>query len=86
MTIDTEACAWRIVDGQAILLDRQTSEYITLNETATLLWEYLAGSPRRTPELTVFLAERYSLDSATAARDVQEFLEACVNRGFIRET
>ncbi len=47
---------------------------ITLNETAAFLWEKLAASAEKADLLAAMLAE-YDVDEATAAKDIDLFLQ-----------
>lgn len=73
---------WRLVDDEAILLDLGRSEYLSLNRSATVLWEALvAGSDH--DALTETLCRRYGLERAVAADDVAAFIELCAEHEFL---
>jgi hypothetical protein len=70
------------VDDEAILLDLARSEYLSLNRSATVLWEALvAGSDH--DALTEMLCRRYGLERAVAAGDVAEFIDLCAQHEFL---
>ena len=77
-----EGIAWKEVDGEILLLDVATSTYLSVNQSAALLWQQLhAGTTRE--ELVRALAETYELDDQTAADDVDAFLADCRDRGLL---
>jgi len=67
-----EALTWRRSGDEVIVLDLQTSRYLSLNGTGALLWEHLATHDCDARELTGVLTARH--DVATAAADVEAFL------------
>jgi hypothetical protein len=77
---------YEVVDGQAVLVDPDGAELITLNRVGTLVWQELDGH-RDTDELVAVLAGQF--DDATPediGRDVVAFLAeleagALISRG-----
>jgi hypothetical protein len=49
--------AWRIVEGEGVLLHAETSGYFGLNRTGTLLWQQLAARPSSVEELGAWVGE-----------------------------
>jgi len=76
--------AWRHIEGEIVILDLTTSEYLTLNETASVLWERLE-SWASVEDLTNCLVEAFEVESAVAEPDVLAFLERCNARKFLEE-
>jgi hypothetical protein len=76
------AVAFRVVDGEAVVLDIERSEYLGMNDSATTLLEAL--SLGATPvELAEMLLDRFEVSAETAARDVELFLESCHDKGWL---
>lgn len=68
-----------IVDGEAVLLDMRTDEFVGLNEVATRMWESLVAG--ETLEETAKGIEReYEVDPDKARLDVAKFVESMVER------
>jgi Coenzyme PQQ synthesis protein D (PqqD) len=65
----------REVDGKLVGLDPQSSNYFSLNPTGTLLWRQLEGGAETT-SLVEALVEQHQVDPATAAADVQAFVDS----------
>lgn len=65
--------AWRMVDGEAVLVVPSESRVMVLNETAGALWEVLE-TPKSAVEMAETLARRFEVDLETARLDVDEFV------------
>jgi len=74
---------YEVVDGQAVLVDPEGVELLTLNEVGTLIWEALDG--RRGPdELAADLVGRFDGVTAEAfARDIAAFLDEVEAAGLV---
>lgn len=81
--IRDDLVAWRVVDGEAILVHAETSAYYGLNPSATQVWLTLADSEACLESLATFLADRYEVDAASAARDVAALVEALGAEGLV---
>ena len=66
--------AWRIVDGEGVLLHAETSAYFGLNRLGTVIWEQLAATPLSADELTEWVARIAPHDSGAVRDDVHAFL------------
>lgn len=75
---------WREVDGETLVLDLRDSMYLSVNESAGVLWRVLAGGTTR-DGLIDALATEYDLDRDEAAADVDAFLEDCRARDYLDE-
>ena len=49
--------AWRVVEGEGVLLHAETSGYFGLNRTGTLLWQQLAARPNSVEELGAWIGD-----------------------------
>jgi hypothetical protein len=67
--------AWRVVEGEGVLLHADSSAYFGLNQTGTLLWQRLAASPQSASELAEWLQESVSGAPDDPAPVVAQFLE-----------
>jgi hypothetical protein len=71
----SDTLTWREVEGEIVALDLQASAYLGVNRTGTALWQELAAGTTR-DRLVSRLRTEFGIDEETAARDVDEFLEA----------
>ncbi len=67
--------AWRIADGEAVLLHADTSAYFGLNRVGTILWSALAARSMTADELTEWAVRQFPDSSPQLAAEVPAFLE-----------
>jgi hypothetical protein len=65
---------WRHVEEQILALDTNSSTFFNTNRAGALLWSQLSEGRTR-DELTSALVAEYKIDSETARRDVDAYLE-----------
>ena len=58
--------------------------YITLNPTASFLWDAMA-QPKSAKELTLALTEEFEVTEAQAAKDVEDFLTHLLGKSMVTE-
>lgn len=68
-----EAVTWRKAGDDAVILNLETSEYYSANETGTFIWELLSAG-RKPGSIAEALAAEYSIEPDQADRDVSAFL------------
>jgi len=78
----TDGISWREVDDEVVILDLETSKYLSLNGSAAVLWLALQ-KPVGVDGLAAELASRFELDEATARTDAEAFVEDCRGRDLI---
>jgi coenzyme PQQ synthesis protein D (PqqD) len=82
--IRTENVTWQEIDGELVILDLQTSAYLTTNVVGTALAKYL--TEERTPaDLTTFLMSTYDIDEQTARQDSQVFVDQLRSKSLLIE-
>lgn len=59
------------------------SNIISLNPTATRLWQHVEGTDFNTETLTDFLTENYEVDAETAKRDAEQLIKNWLEAGII---
>jgi hypothetical protein len=73
---------WRTVEEETVILHRGDWQYLTVNQTGTLLWTRLVDGATRADLVSVLLAE-YDIDERRAAADVDAFLDLLSERDLI---
>jgi hypothetical protein len=74
--------AWRVYEGEAVIVSPEDSTLHTLNPVGTLIWE--AADGRTALDLIVGrVCEAFEVDRPTAARDAAVFVEALARRGLL---
>ena len=68
-----QGVAWREVEGEVVVLDVTTSQYLQVNEAGSLLFPLLADGTTR-EQLEAALQEKYELPAEQATRDVDAFM------------
>jgi hypothetical protein len=74
--------AWRVYDGEAVILLAQDSTLNTLNAVGTVIWEAADGE---TP-LSVIVAricQDFDVEPAQAERDATTFIDRLCQRGLL---
>jgi hypothetical protein len=74
---------WRVVGGEAVVLDLDRPRYLGANPVGTVLWASLAEGATDAA-LAESLVKRYGLDPATAASDVRTFFAALTEHGLLQ--
>jgi hypothetical protein len=74
---------WREVDDQVIVLELETSTYLTLNGTAKPLWEALAGGITF-GALVELLTDSYQVTPEQATCDTENFLTNLTSRNLLQ--
>jgi hypothetical protein len=74
--------AWRVYDGEAVILVAEDSTLNTLNPVGTVVWEAADG---RTPVSAIVdrVCDEFDVDLAQAERDVAGFIEKLQRRGLL---
>ncbi|MFW2381110.1 MAG: PqqD family protein [Acidimicrobiales bacterium] len=80
--LDADRAAWRVVEDELVVLDLETSAYLSINETGTSVWPSLETGATR-DELITAVLDTYDIDSETAGRDIDVFLESLQQRGLL---
>ena len=59
------------------------SNIISLNPTATRLWQHVKGKDFNADTLTDFLTENYEVDAETAKQDAEQLIKNWLEAGII---
>jgi hypothetical protein len=74
--------AWRVYDGEAVILSSDDSMLSSLNPVATLIWEAADGE---TPVSAIVarICEAFEVDGERARRDAIAFIDTLQRRGLV---
>ena len=74
--------AWRVYEGEAVVLCPDDSMLNTLNAVGTLIWEAADG---KTPVSAIVarISEEFDVEPDRAERDVAAFIEKLCQRGLL---
>jgi hypothetical protein len=69
-----ESVTWRKTGAEAVILDLESSNYYSANETGTYVWEQFSAG-RKPEKIADALADEYGIEPGQARRDVEDFLK-----------
>lgn len=80
--IQNPKMAWRVYDGEAVIISPDDSTLNTLNAVGTLIWEAADG---RTPVSAIVgrICEEFDVEAEQAERDSAVFIEKLCQRGLL---
>jgi len=64
---------WRTVAGEVVALDLESSAYLSVNDTGTVLWPLVASGTTEA-DLVDALVAHFGVDAARARADVADFV------------
>ncbi len=79
-----ERIAWQIIEGEAVLIDREEGEVLRLNPIGTAIWTAMDGT-RSVSEITDHLHRTFEVDRARAEKDVVGFLRELMQRELVKD-
>ncbi len=71
---NNEKTAYRIIDGEAVVVNLKDSTFHTLNPVATFIWEKADGRVK-VEQIIKEICQEFEVDRDTAERDCLEFLD-----------
>lgn len=77
--------AWRVIDGEVVILRIKTTTYYSLDEVGSFIWRTMEDAPRSRAELLDRLTTEYEVDRATAAADLDELFADLVREELVLE-
>ncbi len=80
----SERFAWRVIEDEAVLVDRDEEGVLRLNPIATEIWRALDGS-RCIAEIIDQIHQSFDVDRKTAEKDVLRFVNELFNREMVEE-
>ena len=82
---NTDIAAWRIVDGEAVIVHAVSSAYYGLNATATYIWESIVSAPLTGDDVIDRVTARFGVPSASVRDEVEAFLRSLEAEGLACE-
>jgi hypothetical protein len=79
------AIIWKLVHGEAVLLNPANGEYFGLNDVGSVIWQHLDGKKSLAEVGTLILAE-YDVTPAVLEADMRELLAELQQKGLVRQT
>lgn len=73
---------WRQVEGEVVVLDVKSSQYLALNSSGAVLWPMLSDGVTK-DQMVAALVDAFEVDVATATVDVDAFIQDLVDKDLI---
>lgn len=77
------AIIWKLVHGEAVLLNPANGEYFGLNEVGSEIWRQMDGQKSLT-EISKFLLAEYDVAPAVLEADVLDLIGELLQKGLIQ--
>lgn len=74
--------AWRMIDGEAVIVTPADSTMHTLNDVGTRIWELMTGN-RSLQEVANILCTEFDVDKDRAEKDTLWFAECLAKKGLV---
>ena len=74
--------AWRLIEGEAVILSLETKVLRGLNPVGSRIWELIDGQ-RNLEEIIGVIVQEFDVPPQEAARDVRVFVEELLARGLV---
>lgn len=72
--LNKEEVTYRILDGEAVIINKKTSYFYTLNKTATFIWERLVKNELSLKNITESVACHYQKNEQEIDKDIIKFM------------
>lgn len=66
--------AWRIIDGEAVILKIDTTTYYSLNPVGTFVWKEMEAGAKSLSQLVESVMVEFDTDGAAVEADLDELL------------
>ncbi|GAB2524490.1 PqqD family protein [Paramicrobacterium agarici] len=84
MKLRTEGVTWQEIDGELVILDLESSVYLTTNVAGAVLAKRLRED-RTMADLTGTLTAEFGIDAETAQRDAYDFVQQLREKNLLLE-
>jgi len=83
--IKSKNVAWKVLDGESVVLNLDSGVYFTLDMTGTAVWERIDGATSL-EEIGRGLCEQFEITVEQAQRDLIELTKSFLDEGLVRVT
>jgi hypothetical protein len=73
--VNRDNARWRIVDGEAVVINLTNTHYYSLNKTGTFIWNLLVEGDLSVDEIVGEIVVRYGQSGEAVLPDVRNVLE-----------
>jgi len=79
-----ERTAWRIIEGEAVIVTPLDSKVHILNEVGTRIWELLEGKEMKVGQIIEMICEEFEVAQKKAEEDVDKFIKEMCEKGIVK--
>ena len=79
-----ERISWRMIEDEAVLVDREEGEVLRLNPIGTEIWKTIDGK-RTLTEIIDHVYQTFEVDRKRAQKDVIRFVKKLLRRELVEE-
>lgn len=83
-SVNRDQATWRILDGEAVVINNVTSYYYSLNKTGTYVWQLLLDDELTLEDVVERVSRRYRKSGGEVRAEVQALLEELDREGLVR--
>ncbi len=73
--VNSSLATWRVLDGEAVIINNETSYYYSLNKTGTYIWSLLVDDEMSVDEIIESVSSEYGLDGEAIKQDITAILD-----------
>lgn len=73
--VNSSLATWRVLDGEAVIINNETSYYYSLNKTGTYIWSLLVDDEMSVDEIIESVSSEYGLDGEAIRQDITAILD-----------
>lgn len=84
IVVRNPATAWRVIQGEAVVLALDSKVLRGLNPVGSRVWELIDGR-RSIEEIVIQLAEEFDVDLTRARDEVDAFVRDLLSKGLVTE-
>ena len=74
--------AWRLIEGEAVILSLETKVLRGLNPVGSRVWELIDGQ-RSVEEIITAIVQEFDVTPQAAAEDVRRFVQELLDKGLV---
>ncbi|MGH7807101.1 MAG: PqqD family protein [Thermodesulfobacteriota bacterium] len=74
-SVNRDSATWRILDGEAVIINNETSFYYSLNKTGTYIWNLLLEQELSLEEIVEKVGSRYQQKEGEVLEDIKNILD-----------
>lgn len=74
-SVNRDSATWRILDGEAVIINNETSFYYSLNKTGTYIWNLLLEKELSLEEIVEKVGSRYQQKEGGILEDIKNILD-----------